>query len=955
MRWKVTTCRCQIDYILSRPSFDNFNGASAPVPYAIIEKCDDHVAAGTAEALDAMVGPENEAMARAYAIMLDTGAAYGGERLPVFYNYGIVSWGFNAERKLEMTVDLADAQRMEWLSTVDNLLVTYDTEGVNGVREPNEVLPTSRSGERRIVQGARQDVNTEHHALHEEWRSYFNVVGGGALRVTDTQQINVDFGVDAALKASQHILDFDGSVDMFSVRVDGNHRDRAVQYRIRINDIDTNQWVTVPPFRMGIFTCMGAYNPDDQSEATFVVGESIVGYASSQEITVFPIGDFAFEGRCNTRMTTCEILCDVRRHSVYSAREPAYIDNEGAAPPAYSSYPIAGSLVHYRSEITKKTSVVDGAEAEAPVDWLVRSAGQLTHLQTGWEPTMGAALIGLRVNFKPVSNWEVGPIPEEPDVPPYPSIPLTAEAPVPWFKYRVDEEHYADIESGDIVATVGFHQPVGEGATTVYGVGVNWEAAAGVRTVDMIVQQAALDSRDVDPEQLRVNNFNYVFGAGGPEGFDREWFASAIGNFHPRTREQLEAMPLHWNDIELFATFDVQLSRIRGYVDEPVSLTNDHTLRLGMAIGHGGVGDLAADLGSTAHRVGETEWFEDEAHTDEVIAGRGFCLRLVAETTSENTVAQVSMVCYSYREAPPNRECLVRVLPDAEAVEALPCGTRLVRCVKITREDEQVFAYTEHDRTITYDGTDYLACGGFEGSASETGAVSGEVGNMEIRGFASTLGITRADLFAGKFDGAAVEVWLLPWGDDYDVQPARQIGGGTIGKVTQDGQAFTMEALSASAYLKQRALLEVVTPTCRYELGETRCAVAVESMRVTGSVTAVDATAVDVGDLTSRREFTDSARDEEDGWFDEGYITWTTGDNAGSVSHVKSFVGGLFVLWEALNYVISTTDEYTAIPGCDKRAATCTAKFDNLVNFGGFPTVPGLDAVSQTPSGRMGE
>jgi hypothetical protein len=28
-------------------------------------------------------------------------------------------------------------------------------------------------------------------------------------------------------------------------------------------------------------------------------------------------------------------------------------------------------------------------------------------------------------------------------------------------------------------------------------------------------------------------------------------------------------------------------------------------------------------------------------------------------------------------------------------------------------------------------------------------------------------------------------------------------------------------------------------------------------------------------------------------------------------------------------------------PGCDLRAATCAAKFGNLLNFGGFPEIPG--------------
>jgi hypothetical protein len=41
----------------------------------------------------------------------------------------------------------------------------------------------------------------------------------------------------------------------------------------------------------------------------------------------------------------------------------------------------------------------------------------------------------------------------------------------------------------------------------------------------------------------------------------------------------------------------------------------------------------------------------------------------------------------------------------------------------------------------------------------------------------------------------------------------------------------------------------------------------------------------------------------------------------------------------------NTGDTFTAYPGCDKTQNTCTSKFNNLVNFGGFPYVPVPEAA----------
>ncbi len=40
-------------------------------------------------------------------------------------------------------------------------------------------------------------------------------------------------------------------------------------------------------------------------------------------------------------------------------------------------------------------------------------------------------------------------------------------------------------------------------------------------------------------------------------------------------------------------------------------------------------------------------------------------------------------------------------------------------------------------------------------------------------------------------------------------------------------------------------------------------------------------------------------------------------------------------------------DGGTAVAGCRKTLATCKSKFGNVVNFRGFPHIPGVDVVTR--------
>jgi uncharacterized phage protein (TIGR02218 family) len=283
--------------------------------------------------------------------------------------------------------------------------------------------------------------------------------------------------------------------------------------------------------------------------------------------------------------------------------------------------------------------------------------------------------------------------------------------------------------------------------------------------------------------------------------------------------------------------------------------------------------------------------------------------------------------------------------------EQVPCLAHWAQCWRVERADGTVLAFTSHDRPLEFRGDTYAPCDSLSASASEVAAVLGSVGNMELAGVLADDGIREADLLGGVFDGAAVEVWMVPWIAAVGEAPWR-LGAGTVGKTSQGTLGFTAEVLTPGARLQQQPLLQTYTPACRFELGDARCKVDLEALKVAGTATSV--AAINAARASSRRQFSDSARTEADGHFDQGILAWTSGANSGARSEVKSYTeaDGTFVLWSAMLRPIEAGDGYEVTPGCDLTAATCKDKFDNFVNYGGFPDVPGRDSIIDSPNSK---
>lgn len=334
----------------------------------------------------------------------------------------------------------------------------------------------------------------------------------------------------------------------------------------------------------------------------------------------------------------------------------------------------------------------------------------------------------------------------------------------------------------------------------------------------------------------------------------------------------------------------------------------------------------------------------------------------LAEGTPDTRITQ-SAVLALYQPAPDARvtqaPALVLAQFDADTrisqapvlalVDQVECLTRWAQAWRIERVDGEIFLFTDLDRVLTFRGENYQPCDSLNASATEMATLIGAAGNQELSGIISDTGIKEEDLYNGLFDNATVEIWSVPWENQGGEIPFRLITG-RIGDIDQGVQRFNAEIVTPIVNIQQRPLLRKYTPSCRWILGDNNCTVDLDSLAINSGVTGT--VLHNASTNSSRRVFIDSSRFEESGFFDQGTIEWTSGDNSGITSEIKSFDGSTFTLWEPLLAPIQIGDSFTAKPGCNKLAETCKDKFDNFDNFGGFPHVPGNDAIRETPPSR---
>ena len=288
----------------------------------------------------------------------------------------------------------------------------------------------------------------------------------------------------------------------------------------------------------------------------------------------------------------------------------------------------------------------------------------------------------------------------------------------------------------------------------------------------------------------------------------------------------------------------------------------------------------------------------------------------------------------------------MRDIPSALQARLDSGVTTLCQCWKLTRRDGAVQGFTDHDDDLVIADVTYRAGTGFTSSEAAS-RFDLSVDGAEIAGALSDDALPESDLAAGRYDAAAVETWLVDWSDvSLRVLTARS----TLGEVKREGQAFSAELRGLADSLSQQSG-RLFTARCSADLGDAHCRfdLVAAGLQGEGSVISVESTSTLVA--AGLDAFSE-------GVFTGGKLSWTSGANDGLSVEIKEHriasSHARLSLWQAMPEVIANGDAFVVTAGCDKRFATCRERFNNAVNFRGFPHIPGNDFVIASPDAGAG-
>ncbi len=257
--------------------------------------------------------------------------------------------------------------------------------------------------------------------------------------------------------------------------------------------------------------------------------------------------------------------------------------------------------------------------------------------------------------------------------------------------------------------------------------------------------------------------------------------------------------------------------------------------------------------------------------------------------------------------------------------------TTLCRCWRVQRTDGAVFGFTDHDRPLSFAGTDYAPDSGFTASAIED-SLGLAVDTMEVGGALSSGVITEDDIALGRWDAAEVEIWVVDWSNVANRVIQRRA---SFGEIVRGDLAFEAELRGLAHHLNQETG-RTYGRNCDAVVGDARCGVNLGHPAFAGSGTVSHAGDDQIIGVSGLAGFAS-------GWFSQGVLTWTSGGNVGSKAELRSHAGATLVLWQRAALPVVAGDSFTVTAGCPKTFGACQAKFANAANFRGFPHIPGND------------
>lgn len=290
----------------------------------------------------------------------------------------------------------------------------------------------------------------------------------------------------------------------------------------------------------------------------------------------------------------------------------------------------------------------------------------------------------------------------------------------------------------------------------------------------------------------------------------------------------------------------------------------------------------------------------------------------------------------------------MQTLSGALTTHLSQASTTMATYVHVVRTDGTIYAWTTHDRDQTIDGVVFLTAQGVQMTAVHL-TDDMRTSTIDVSVFLGAS--TEAEIAAGVWDNAEIVLFEANW----QALPAVLFDtdcvillSGVVGAIRRQDNTMLAEVRDLTQVLNTR-IGRTYSYTCPWRharwngttyVADAECGVSLAGHIHDGSVTAVD---------DARQSFYDTASTQVDGYYNFGLLTFTSGLNAGLTFEVAAWNADFFILARQVPHPISVGNTYRAVRGDDRQWQTCRTTYSNLVNFGGFPYMPGQDRVFGIP------
>jgi uncharacterized phage protein (TIGR02218 family) len=300
------------------------------------------------------------------------------------------------------------------------------------------------------------------------------------------------------------------------------------------------------------------------------------------------------------------------------------------------------------------------------------------------------------------------------------------------------------------------------------------------------------------------------------------------------------------------------------------------------------------------------------------------------------------------------------MIPLTEVSKSLLEATifRFVKAWKIERTDGVIHRFTSHDHTIAIAGEEYIPAYAASDSAlrAETGM---KAHNRQFLGFISSESITLEAIKQKRFANAQITEYMTDW-----LYP-ELIGSFYnniyfVTSVVWDGVSYKVELRSLSHRLK-KVVGDNYQTDCRHRFGDNTaggCSLDIEDYSYPSSPLWANPDGEDEDDPKRIVHFDPGelvGAGLEDDFFANGCLVGkpTGSENAGMIREIKKheYYGAKhhIELQLAMPENMTSSGEYRACQGCDKKIKTCHDEYGNEINHGGFFLIPGSDLATWTP------